>query len=68
MKKLKKLRHWHKFTTLLVYAPHNQICNKPQCAGNDNYGFLLRCDCGHTKLPKIPYSIKEIVEVDNANP
>ena len=60
---LKALIHWHKFTTLLIYSPHNQMCNKPQCAENDTYGFLLRCDCGYTKLTKLPYTIIEILEV-----
>ncbi len=60
---IKELAHWHKFTTLLVYSPHNSMCDKAQCKGNDNYGFLLLCNCGYTKPTKLPYGIKEFFEV-----
>ena len=63
MKMFKKLFHAHKFTTLLIYPPHNQICDKPQCKDNNDYGFLLRCDCGYTKPTNIPYSVTEVFEV-----
>lgn len=52
--KFKKLLHRHKFTTLVIYSPYED---------DDTYDFLLRCDCGHTKLTKIPYGIKKIKTV-----
>lgn len=61
--RMKELAHWHRFTTLLIYPPHNHVCDREQCKENDDYGFLLRCDCGHTKLTKLPNGIKEFFEV-----
>jgi len=52
---IKRLFHWHKYTTLLIYPPRKN--------GSNYYGFLLRCDCGYSKLTKLPYAIKEIFEV-----
>jgi len=66
----KKLFHVHKFTTLIIYEPHNKSCSLPQCQNNDDYGFLLQCSvpqCGHHKLTKLPYSIKEVVWVKEKN-
>jgi len=51
--KLKELFHRHKFRTLLIFTPHS----------TNKYDFLLRCDCGYTKLTKLPYTITEISEV-----
>jgi len=56
---LKKVFHIHKYTTLLVYVPNNQT---------DKYDFLLHCDCGFTKLTKLPYGIKEILQVRSVVP
>lgn len=63
--RLKELFHIHRFKTLLIYPPHNQKCAKPQCASNNDYGFLLMCDCGYTKPTKLPYGISEIFTVAN---
>ena len=51
----KELFHWHKYKTLLIYPPHNM--------GSKDYDFLLRCDCGYIKIPKLPMTITEIFEV-----
>ena len=60
---IKKLFHRHKYTTLLIYPPHNQKCDLPQCKSNDRYGFLVRCYCGYTTLTKLSITIKEILEI-----
>ena len=52
----KKMLHQHKFTTLLMYPP------RPKYYTNE-WGFLLRCDCGYTKLAKLPRSVVEVFEV-----
>lgn len=51
----KEFFHWHKYKTLLIYPPHDM--------GSKDYGFLLRCDCGYTKLAKLPMTITEVFEV-----
>jgi hypothetical protein len=48
--------HRHKFETLLLYPPR-------PIYGDDTWGFLLRCDCGKTKLTRLPYGIKSVMEV-----
>ncbi len=48
--RIKELLHRHKFTTLLIYPPR---------PWSDSYAFLIRCDCGYTKLTNLPYGIKE---------
>jgi len=63
--RLKQALHWHKFSTLLIYPPHNQRCDQEQCKDSNDYGFLIRCDCGYTKLTKLPNSITEIFNVVN---
>jgi hypothetical protein len=56
--RLKELFHIHKFTTLLIYPPSQDIIH---------YDFLLRCDCGYTKTTKMPYkSIVEFYEVKSS--
>lgn len=62
LSKIKKI-HIHKYETLLIYPPHSQVCNLPQCQSANDYGFLIQCHCGHYKLTKLPYSIKEILFV-----
>ena len=62
---LKAFFHRHNFSLLLIYPPHSHVCNQPQCAESNNYGFLLRCDCGYTTLTKLPTSIKEVFAVES---
>jgi hypothetical protein len=50
----KKILHRHKYTTLSMYGPRPQY-------NTLEWGFLVRCDCGHCKLTKLPGTIK-IVE------
>ena len=59
----KKTFHRHKYDRLLVYPPHNQVCSLDSCKDSDDYGFLLECACGHVKLPKLPYKIKDVLIV-----
>ncbi len=60
--RLKELIHWHKFTTLLIYPPHNKRCNKPQCAESDTYGFCYTVIVDIPKPTKLPYNIKEYLK------
>lgn len=54
--RLKSALHWHKFTTLLIYPPRPKY-------GQEEFGFLLRCDCGYTKSTNLPRSIAEVFNV-----
>ena len=63
LSRLKELAHRHKFKTLMIYPPHNQVCDKEQCRVSGDYGFMLRCDCGYTKLTKLPMGIEELFMV-----
>ena len=58
---LKKAVHIHKYKTLLMYPPRKQYQQEQR------WGFLLRCDCGYTKLTKLPYGITEVFEVRPTN-
>jgi len=62
-KKLKALFHIHKYKTLLIYPPHSHVCDKERCAGSNDYGFLMQCECGYNKSTKLPHTITEIFEV-----
>jgi len=61
--KLKKLFHWHKYTTLFIYPPHNQQCDLIQCQSSAEYGFLLQCACGYKKIPKLFNRVTKVFNV-----
>ena len=64
--RLKEAIHIHKWRTLLIFPPHNQLCDKIQCKNSGSYGFLLNCEvCGETKTTKLPYGITEVFGVKN---
>ncbi len=51
--RLKELMHIHKYRTLLIYPPRKQY-------DEEEYGFLLKCACGDSKLTKLPGSVREV--------
>ena len=52
----KKIMHRHKYTELRMYPPRPQY-------GDETWGFLVKCDCGHVKLTKLPRDITLVNEV-----
>lgn len=57
MKKwIKKLLHRHEYSVLEMYPPRPRY-------NNDEWGFLIRCKCGHKKLTKLPRNIKVVEKI-----
>lgn len=54
---MKKLFHIHKYTTLSMYPPKHVVDSDAE------WGFLLRCNCGHVKSPSMPSTITTVEEV-----
>ena len=54
--RLKELMHRHKFETLLLYPPRPNYVDA-------YWGSLLLCDCGCTKLTRLPCFIKNVLEI-----
>ncbi len=54
--KFKKLMHRHKYTELKMYPPRPKY-------GYKTWGFLVKCDCGHVKLTKLPSDITFVNEM-----
>ena len=48
--------HKHKYVTLDAYPPRTKMFE-------NEYSFLLRCNCGHTKLTNLPRTITMVREV-----
>jgi hypothetical protein len=61
----KKLIHFHRYKTLIIYPPHSARCDLPQCAKNNEYGFLMQCSCGHMKVTGLPCTITEIYHAES---
>jgi hypothetical protein len=59
-KSIKKLLHRHKYTELRMYPPRPKY-------GDNHWGFLVACECGHVKLTKLPDEIDLVREMVSVN-
>tara|TARA_R110000822_G_scaffold84867_3_gene199052 strand:- start:29704 stop:30018 length:315 start_codon:yes stop_codon:yes gene_type:complete len=55
----KKLFHRHKYTILDMYPPRPTYYSY-------TWGFLMECECGHSKIATLPRTIKQIHHVGTA--